>query len=303
MRIRQSIAIAAFMTVGTFGTPANAAPVLLLNDTFDDGNSSLTAGGELDTNFFTFPSSGATKAIVNGTTSGLTGNAISFGNASGSIFRPGIAATFGTAADLATVGDKVTLSFDYRFETAPPSGFSVFRFGLYNSNGTPVNGDGFGNAANGFNGRVDDIGYLAGIGVGASGSGAFESEVNAPANSDSSYFVGTTNVGNLSPGTFNAGTTATNASLTITRASATSLTLTTTFGGFAPQSVTISPAAAAFVTSFDTVAIGFGGNSTTNVGYADNINVSFTAVPEPSSLMAFALAGIATLRRRRTRQP
>ena len=116
----------------------------LISDGFTDGG--RTNGADpLDAAWLTIlPPSGGTQptlSIVNDAAGIGAGNALFVNNVSGQSQSKTIVASY-VKETLATVGDKLTLSFDFRFASiAAHDAANFFRFGLYDDNGKPYTAD------------------------------------------------------------------------------------------------------------------------------------------------------------------
>jgi hypothetical protein len=195
------------------------------------------------------------------------------------------------SAQSLALGDSITLSFDLRYTAVPSTSNNGLRFGLYNSNLTRQADDFAGNAGNNFNGRLGDAGYYAGLNFGA--AGATNNAIFREADTDGSPLGGSEVIG-LGSGFASAviDTNVHNLALTVTR-TATGVNVGYSFdnGTAITRSDTVQN-----TTAFDAIYIGHGNDST--AFYVDNVNVAFTAIPEPSSIAAIVgIAGLALRRR------
>ncbi len=123
---------------------ADAGVVTLVSDGFDDGWVS-NGSDPLDLNWVRDHSDGI-HAVPNDPAFG--GNAMGWDPGFGT-FRGLVGAPFRTYR-LDQPGRMLQLSFDFHFNIAPPEWESVFRFGLYNTNGTLLAGNGGSEAQNDF---------------------------------------------------------------------------------------------------------------------------------------------------------
>jgi hypothetical protein len=195
-----------------------------------------------------------------------------------------------SAFSLVNVGDKLSLSFDFRFEVNPtvntPDGF---RFGFYNSNGSLVTADATTQSDN-------DFGYQVSIGTGSSAGFDIKKETNVGAGGTGSdnptpdrATIGPTLA---STGSIN-NTLKHTGSFTITR-SATGVTFSAALDGTTLGAG--SNNTAPFLT-FDEVMISHG---TPQAFRIDNVNVTTESVPEPATmgLLGVGIAGLCGRRKR-----
>lgn len=278
---------------------AGTTQAAILNDTFADGG--ITNGADvLDTNWFLITGSGALTAQSDTTTGPNEGVADTALQHAAATFS-GVGGSF-TPTTIA-VGETMRLSFDVRFTGTPSNNGAGFRFGLYNSNGGTI---GTGSSGN-------DFGYVIRSGSGTSSGGSVAKEVGGSTGPFGGLDILT--LGRYTPAP-PLGTTSKNYVMELTRLSATEIGI-----GFKIDGVTYSdsvtegfttdngsrtrlpsvpmgdePASggAAYFT-FDEVLIGTGNNATT---YRVD-NVKLEVVPEPASLAAIGLLGLALGRRRR----
>lgn len=230
-------------------------------------------------------------AIVNDSAGIGTGNALQLSITNNGQINRAVIGTFGLMS-LVNIGDQISLTFDFRFEIAPTvSTADGFRFGLYNSAGTPVTADGSTSSD-------DDRGYLVSIGTGStlgfdifketnSGAGGLGS--NEPVTDDR------TSIGPTVANTFAISDTSKHtATFTLTR-NATGVS----FAAYVDGTLlgTGSNNATPFL-QFDEVVF----NHATPQAYRiDNVKVTTEAVPEPATtgLLGLGLAGLLSRRRRK----
>lgn len=292
MSRRLSNTILAALLGGAFAGPALANPITLVNDPFTDGG--VTNGAD-PSDIAYFRTGGSTALSVPTLGTGLTGNALRYDPA-GNTFAKFLGffpdADANSLQELA-VGDVLELRFDIRFETAPGSVGSGLRFGLFNSNDTQQTDDFAGNAGSNFNGRIDDRGYFFGMNVGTnatSGTDLFE-ESDADGSPLGGAITGVSNVFD----SINAGTTAFSLRFKIERTAVSQLSLGLSINGGALESVFDNTPV---TTAFDTVVIGQGNQAIPFL--VDNVNVAYTAVPEPATLALAGVGAALVLGRRRT---
>ncbi len=295
--IRAAAAATAAVALFAFvGTAAHAAPVTLVNDTFDVGTPPTPRNDAADPNDISFFRTGGSSTLTVATTdTGLTGNALRF--APSSTFQnflgffPDADADANSLQELA-VGDRLELAFDVRFETAPSNASAGFRFGVFNSNDAQQADDNFGSSANNFNARADDRGYFFGVNVGldaASGTG-----LNEEVATDGTLLGGANPTITTVFNSVNAGTSPVNFRVVLERTGENALSIGLSINGSPLETfVDTTP----LTTAFDEIAFGAGGNSEPFV--VDNVNVTFTPVPEPAGITALLSVGALLLRRRR----
>ena len=134
--------------------PAPGA-TLLVSDPFTDGTRSNASGGDPQGLVWYMGQTSGTLAVADDSAGIGTSNALRFTpTAAWGKFL----AYFGPVT-LASPGDSVTLSFNFRF-AAPPTNISAgFRVGLYNSMGTRQTADASDTGVPGPGDRSDDVGY------------------------------------------------------------------------------------------------------------------------------------------------
>ncbi len=202
-----------------------------------------------------------------------------------------------------TVGDSITLSFDFHASVTNPNNVNGFRFGLYNSNGTQIATDESNTSYNNTAGtrEDDDFGYNVRVPTGTSAAGDLLDE---PA--------GDNTLGGL-PGGTSIKTSSSNTSINnqlahsfqfiITRgASSLGLVAKLDTVTFVSGTDTGLATPLGLVTTFD--AVYFGTGSSTAYAYAvDNVTVEYSnavVAPEPGSIALLGLvAGALVARRRR----
>ena len=153
--------------VPIFDTPPTSNVGNLIIDGFTDGGRSNGADAADAAWFTILPPSGGTQpalSIVDDTAGLGSGNALFINNVTAQSQSKTIVASY-VKETLATAGDKLTLSFDFRFGfIAANDVANHFRFGLYDDNGKPYTAD------NQFIVPPASSGYMASINFGAIGS-------------------------------------------------------------------------------------------------------------------------------------
>jgi len=247
--------------------PARADVVTHISDDFSDGLRTKT--GATDTNWWR----------TNGTLSVVSGQ---LEWASPGTFQA-ITGDVPTST-LVQAGDTIELTFNFRFAAAPGTQASGFRFGIYNQSGT---------AATDVAASTDnDKGYFANISTGATMAHQVRRETGATlpiiAGTDFTQ-IGANNT--TSPGI--TGTLDQNASIKIIK-TASGVNIVASVNG--TEYLNVVDASPVTLT-FDEVAFGSASNSQTLL--FDNVVVTFSAVPEPSSLILVAAGGACLWTRRR----
>ena len=216
-----------------------------------------------------------------GPNEGSNDNALNFDPSAGNLTFRAILGNF-TSTTLG-VGDRISLTFDFRFTSAPSLQRSLLRIGLFNSNGTIVNSD----ATTVDN---DDFGYLSRF---SSDSDTASDLTKVPSGDTSTAGTPLTEIANNAIGAF--GTTSHAIRFDITN-TATGTLVESYFDGGLISSATDLTANSPYVT-FDNIRIGQGSGSTPF--RIDNVGVETFVVPEPSSLALTALGALALVLRRR----
>lgn len=248
------------------GTTANGA--LIMSDDFSDNNRLQT--GSLDGSWY-FNHSGSTLSA--------SGSLLQY--VPGGTFR-GITGTLPTAATLTNIGDVIELTFDFRYLTNPGNQGSGFRFGLYNSNGTPAADNGTALVASAT--TNNDPGYYFNLSTGTTQSHQLFRETGLidgiMAGTDRVQIgANNTSVAGIADTSLHAGL------LRITRTSPTEVTILArvdTTDYFNITTTELTP-----TLTFDQVAFGSANNNLTM--QFDNVTVNFTPIPEPSSLALIGL--------------
>lgn len=284
--IRPARSIFAAAALSLLGSNATL-PAATFLDPFTDG---MLVGGADNSGLAWYRRSANQAISIVDDTAGIgSGNALRLSITNTTQIDRAVLGLFG-AFTLVNIGDKLTLSFDLRFETAPTVNTADgFRFGFYNSNGTVV-------ATNGGTESDDDFGYQVSIGTGSTAGFDIKKETNVGAGGTGSDNPSVDRV-SISP------TTASTAAINDT------LKHTATF------SLTRNATGVTFDASFDGVALGSGTNDTTQfltfdevvithgtpqAFRIDNVNVTTQTVPEPAAagLLVLGLAGLCARRRR-----
>ncbi|NJK92040.1 MAG: PEP-CTERM sorting domain-containing protein [Blastochloris sp.] len=257
---------------------------VLVNDNFNDGNRTNGGVGQLDwyavkaattitmqSDNTTGPDEGVNDGTLQITPTGM--------------FIGMLVGNFGSTT--LSVGQSFVLSLDFRYITAPSTG-SVFRFGLYNSNGSVTSADN--NTSSG-----NDFGYRVQVASNAPPSFVDESGAapDVTSGSDSTAITGGT-LSNMPA----LGTSSHRAVLTLTRADVNTMTFGLSLNGSnLVSSGAYTDTSGAFFT-FDEIA--FGAGNSTNTYRIDNVNLE--VIPEPSTyaLLGLGLGALWILRRKKT---
>jgi hypothetical protein len=283
MSAQFTTAMASLLTAGLLATSAIAAPITLVNDPFTDGGRTNGTDPQ-DIAFFN---------------SGFTGGGSSFGVENDPVLASNALRTvpgtftfvkfvgFFDAVTLAA-GDSLTLSFNYRVESAPNQA-SALRFGLLNSAGTRQTSDGSSTLAGVT--RTDDSGYGIATNIGATGSNTTTNR--EPAGDDTLGGSNFTPFGSNAASVVHDPNTVYSATLTLAR-TATGLDLS---GSLAGVTIPVRSDATPVTSTFDQIAFGTG-NASFNFSI-DNVSVTTTAVPEPTAMALMAAAVPLLIRRRR----
>jgi len=266
--------VAAFLALVLGVTATTAMGAIVMSDDFSDNNRLQT--GSLDGNWY-----------VNHSGSTLTAPSGVLEYVQGGTFR-GITGTIPTPATLTNIGDSIELAFDFRFTTTPPNQGGGFRFGLYNSNGTAAADNGGTDVA--ASSTNNDYGYYFNLSTGTTQTHALFRENGVAsgilAGSDRTD-IGTANtsVAGVADANFHDGL------LRLTRTSATTIEILAQVD----STVYYNNLSTSFLTptlTFDQVAFGSAGNNLTM--QFDNVTVTFTPVPEPSSVALIGMGLAAT---------
>ena len=258
--------------------PVVASATTIVSDSFTDLG--YTDGTDAsDVAWFTYYT-GAAPTLSVATDATLGGGPALVMNSGSGMFK-GAAANF-TSQTLA-VGDTLTLAFDFRLSETPANNSAGLRFGLANQATT-------GSAATG-------TGYYIGLGTGTSSGAAFSGDTGSDSFTSG---LGVTPITTNSPGSFSlADQLKHTLSFSVTRTLAGYDLIFSADGG---SSYTASDSGSGITNAFNTIVLVQGGVATDFV--LDNVNVTLTSVPEPSSyglLGAGALAACAFVRRRSKR--
>lgn len=255
----------------------HAAPTILIQDGFADGARTNGADAADIAWFYT----NTTLPAVVADAGFASGQALNLGTVGGLIhgqFTP-------TSLE---VGESLTLSFNYRLSAALNAG-DALRFGLFNTNGSPVTTDTNGSSAT--NGYTGYMGY-----TNPNSSSATGTRLIVDTDATNRFFT-TSGLTVITTGpAFAAGANVQSVTLTIMRESATEMRVTGNAGG----GVFGGLESVSNFTSFDTV--GFRLNSTSTGLSIGDISLTYAAIPEPASsaaLVGVGLLGFAALRRRR----
>lgn len=264
------------------------AQATLLNDTFADGDRTTQNLPASAAHYFgTSTANGNIAVTSNALQFGYTGTTNTLSQVV-SYFTPG-----GSPVAL-SVGDTLTASFTLS-GTAIANAADTLRIGLYNSGGTRVSADTSGIADAAFN-------SYTGYGLWANmGTGSNSTDLVQRTSSSTTLFAGGAHsnvVSSTAPLGYSAATTYTlTFEIEYTSESSVSLTFTDS-NGYSKTAVDTS----GLVTSFDTFALFLGSGSVETAFTVDNIHITTTSIPEPSSVATLAGLGVLGLvisRRRR----
>lgn len=280
--------------------PSASSAVTVVNETFDAGSPTPLTFFRADLQTTTNPS----LTVVSDTGAGGLGSGNALDVNTGSAFEP-VVAPF-TSRTLA-VGEKIVLSFDFRFTTNHEG--SGFSFGFLNSNGTAAANT----AAVNSNPTTNDFGYYAQLGTPVAGGAGLSRLLreDATPGAEILHFNDSVPSGSVDPKSQQLTTVATGVrgantnenrvtEFSIERLDATTARIVLSFTGAdvsGPSSFSVTdtvPNASYF--TFNELA--FSNGAIANTDYRlDNITVD--VVPEPGALGLVASGGLAALRRRR----
>jgi len=247
---------------------ARADAVLLLNDTFSDGER-LTQNLPTSARWFT----GGATGTVTSSASGLTFTDTSPTKATAmAYFSP----------STLSIGQSITLSFNYQFQTVANSD-NAFMFGLYNSGGSRLTTDGLGFNNALFN-NYTGVATSGVFGVDPSGPGRDHIEARFEGGNNL-LSIGTYEEGEqykqsgaATPGTLYA------ASMQVTR-TAEGVTVESKVG----NTDIVQNFSGTNLAKFD--AVGIFSNGSTGSFTVDGVKVELTGLPEPSSFLALGFFG------------
>ncbi|MEP4076889.1 PEP-CTERM sorting domain-containing protein [Haloferula sp.] len=319
MKINHSVAKTTAVLLLAIATPSQA--VIIGQDNFSDGdrttadNSGANGGGpglvwyattneDLSTTALTIVTDDGTPGIGGGNSLNMRPNSSS-GN------RP-VVTTFSATTLGAAVGDKISASMDIRFISGVDGGSSnnTFRVGLFNSNTTPITGDG--QRFDLESGTGNDFGYFARIPIGlstnAGGTDArLSKETGVASGTSEDPLFGQDNSSGTGDDVVELGQTA---AFPVTIADFESHTIVFSLERTASGVLTsIQVDGATPFTAEDTSSpfetfdeLAMTNMRLTTEWRIDNVLIESIAIPEPSSLAMLGLAGgfLAFVRRRRT---
>jgi hypothetical protein len=277
----KALTLTAFAATASLMLCSSAFAATIVDDKFIDGG--FTNGA--DAKDISWYATGGDLSVVSDQTTGpdegvadnaLNRTAATFSGALGSF-----------ASTTLAIGETMTLSFNLDFTATPGTNSGGLRFGLYNSNGSPVAGNS--------NDPNNDFGYRIALPTNQSSAPV----INREAGTNASIGTGNDAVALATPGSFsniNIGATTNNYSFSITRGASTN-----TFGlSLNGTSIALTAIEDANITTFDEIYIGTGNISTAFC--VDNVLLTVVStIPEPStyaSLVGFGVLGLAVLRRR-----
>ncbi len=256
-----------------------AHATILVEDRFIDGGfTNGTDALDLKLQLYT---NVRTLSIVNdnvtGPNEGGNDNALNI-NVSGQGFR-GVVGILSAPVTL-SIGDQLTLTYDHKFSGSGNTSAAI-RYGLYNQNGTSA--------------PTNDFGYFSRVSTGT-GSPAIEAWKETGADVVLSGADTSLLAGGSGSGFVGVTTASVNLGIILTRTGASSMLVELTQDGSTVWSVTDSSSS---YFTYDVIALGTGTN-TSNYSL-DNIILTYTAIPEPGTivLVAISLGSLFLLRRRR----
>jgi hypothetical protein len=215
---------------------------------------------------------------------GVLGSSLHYKNVTTDVRRRAVA-NF-TPQSLTNLGDKITLSLDFRLASLPPY-VDTIRFGLFDAGSSLLTADTLsGGTATIVNG---DVGYFTGLGAGALQSTLYEEK-------GTETLMGGTDQKNWDR--------VTDFGISDTLKHTASLILTLTSTGVSMDvvvdTVTVLTGVDTdgSVVTFNQIAIGGSTIYTALDIFVDNVKVDFTPIPEPATLSIFALGALAALRRK-----
>ena len=274
------------------------ASAAVLNDTFTDGGRSNGADAEDGAWWSTGDSALFTVANDAGS---ITGNSL---RAAGVGSTRSLMCFFPSAVTLANVGDRLTFTADVRLSSTPVGNYRELNFVLGNSAGTRQAADNFGTTT-----RADDTYYESLLqvtgGTGLQGPGSlYLYRATMPSGSEDFTEGGEVTVGGASPtrGTVNStllysGSPVFSIGMTAERV-ATGIQLQSTVNG---NSTALVIDTTSYVSTFDMFMFQDRAGAASTY-YLDNVLVTMSVVPEPSTLALAALgavSGAIMLRRRK----
>ncbi len=258
---------------------ALAGPAAITNvfDPFTDGNRTNATGGDTQGLVWYLGQTTSTLYVTNDSAGIGSGNALQFTPQVGAGFGKYLA-YFGPIT-LSAPGDSITLTFSYRFTSAPTNINAGFRVGLYNTLGTRQTTDAS-DTGSGAGNRSDDVGY------------GFQTNPGTNQSTGTSvYSEASTNdiLGGASPSqTANVGTAGTSVNSDVTPHTAMfqisrqpngDLALSAKIDAGATATATIA-AASVFTNTFDEVGFSEGGTGFAVPWLLDNVIITSTAADD-----------------------
>lgn len=289
----------AALTILASGTSQAA---IIISDSFDDGGRTNGTDANDAAWYYTAPTS---AGIVTGGTSVVNGNN-SLAYTSGGNFR-GVEANFAdtTLASFGAADSGIRFTFDFKLNSTNAN-TNGFRFGIFNSLGTPFNGDDQTTGANNADTRNDE-GFISRTAIGGTAATMNIGEDRSQANgSGSGPFGSDFTIANGTNFSLNSTTQVYSGLYEIVRDSATTIQITASiYSGAGSSGSPIGTVTQSNYTlgaqspslTFNSLGVGLGAQSN---NFAID-NVILQTIPEPSSaaLLLGALGAIAIVRRRK----
>ncbi len=204
---------------------------------------------------------------------------------------------------LTNVGDSITLSYDVSFTAGTiVSSSDNFRYALYDRQGAAQEATNSNLNVNGTSNTQPFRGYWYGVDTNPEAAGAqgtIRERSGTVANSDPFANATATQIGSpTGVVTFASGQTYTG-TMTLTLSNVNEITLSGSFTGNAGSNLFSLVDSSPITTTYSVVGFLNGGGINADQVTFSNVDVTFTAVPEPASLALLGLGGLACLRRRR----
>ena len=292
--MRKIVFLGAVMMLVAF-LPLAARAEVIMNETFTDGDRALDTDPQ-DAAWFT--TSGGTLSVGTNAVIG-SGNAMTFTHTAvnpTNKWQQRIVGQMRETATLVNTGDWAKLSFDVVLNNSTAGAIRTFRFGLFNSNGTPFLADATDITASGL--AANDTGYMAALSTGT----AVRGDLLYEQDTDLTFMGGTPSpltvfTDALLPGLSANNTTRYSLSLIVTKGAA-GMTVEYLQDGVS-KLINTTPFTTQLL-NFDEVGFA-GGIATSPYSQLDWTldNVTVEVVPEPATLALLGLGGMVFLRKRK----